>query len=88
MQGLQSAGLLKNKYNGRIMKMNNISAEVTLEYAFEELGLKAVYMRVFEDNMPSGKNCENAGFKLQEGKYEEIVIDGVKRKVIFMEANK
>lgn len=64
------------------------AAKDTLAYAFGELGLKSVFMRVFEDNMSSRKSCEKAGFKLQEGKFEEIDINEAKRKVIFMEANK
>lgn len=64
------------------------AAIVTLAYAFEELGLKSVNMRVFEDNIPSRKSCVKAGFKLQEGKYEEVDINGAKRKVLFMEASK
>lgn len=61
------------------------AAKLTLTYAFEKLRLKSVFMRAMEDNMASRKSCNKAGFNLMEDKSEEVDIDGVKRKVIFME---
>ncbi|MCM1048752.1 MAG: GNAT family N-acetyltransferase [Clostridiales bacterium] len=61
---------------------------LTLDYAFEKLKLKSTFVRIFETNMPSRKSSEKAGFRLIEGKHEDVVIDGVSRRVIFMEADK
>lgn len=64
------------------------AAKLALAYAFGELKLKSVFLRLFEDNIGAGKSYERAGFELLDGKQEILTIDGVKRKVIFMEANK
>lgn len=63
------------------------AAGLALNHAFERLGLKSVFLRVFADNTGAIRSYEKAGFKLLEGKQEDIIIDGVKRKVIFMEVN-
>lgn len=64
------------------------AAKLALACAFERLGLKYVFLRVFADNIGAIKSYEKAGFKLLEGRQEEVIIDGVKRNVIFMEINK
>lgn len=64
------------------------AAGLALAYAFEKLRLKTIFLRVFADNIGAIKSYEKAGFKLLEGKQEDVVIDGVKREVIFMEVNK
>lgn len=61
------------------------AAGLALSYAFEKMGLKSVFLRAFADNIAAIKSYEKAGFKLIEGKQEDVVIDGVKREVIFME---
>lgn len=61
-----------------------LAAKLALSYAFEELGLKYVFLRVFEDNIGARRSYENAGFRIIEGKKEDIVIDGKIRKMIFM----
>lgn len=64
------------------------AAKLALEYAFEELKLNSVFLRVFADNTGARKSYERAGFILLEGKHEILAIDGAKREVIFMEAKK
>lgn len=61
------------------------AAKEALSYAFETLQLKRVFLRVLEDNIGARKSYENAGFRLMEGKQEKVVLEGVTRKVIFME---
>lgn len=64
------------------------AAKFALSYAFEELGLNYIFLRVFEDNIGAIKSYEKAGFKLIEGKIEDIIIDGCVRKMIFMDCRK
>lgn len=64
------------------------TAKLALAYAFDVMKLKSVFLRLFEDNIAARKSYESAGFKLLEGRQETVTIDGVKRKVIFMEADK
>lgn len=64
------------------------AAKLALAYAFEELKLKSVFLRVFADNIGARKSYERAGFVLLDGKEEILNIDGVKREVIFMGVNK
>lgn len=61
------------------------AAKEALRYAFESLRLQRVFLRVFADNVGARKSYENAGFRLIEGKQEEVTIEGVSRKVVFME---
>lgn len=61
-----------------------LAAKLALSYAFEELGLNYVFLRVFEDNIGARRSYEKAGFHIIEGKQEEVVIDGIKRKLVFM----
>lgn len=64
------------------------TAKIALTYAFEELELNSVFLRVFADNIGARKSYERAGFSLLDGKQEILIIDGIKREVIFMEAKK
>ncbi len=61
------------------------AAKMALAYAFETLRLQRVFLRVFADNVGARKSYEKAGFRLIEEKQEEVTIDGISRKVIFME---
>ena len=59
------------------------AAELALSYAFEKLGLKEVFLRVFADNIGARKSYEKAGFRLIEGKKEMVVIDRTERELVF-----
>lgn len=59
------------------------AAREMISYAFSELPLEALYLRVFADNAGARKSYEKAGFRLLPGRQDEIdTKDGV-RKVIF-----
>ena len=64
------------------------AAKLALSYAFEELGLDHIFLRVFEDNIGAIKSYEKAGFHLIKGRYEDIIIDGNARKMIFMDCSR
>ncbi|MBD5521031.1 MAG: GNAT family N-acetyltransferase [Lachnospiraceae bacterium] len=62
-----------------------IAAKLALSYAFEELKLNYIFLRVFEDNMAARRSYEKAGFRMIEGKREEPIINGVVRSMVFMD---
>lgn len=64
------------------------AAKLTLAYAFGELKLKYIFLRAFEDNTAARMSYKKAGFEVIEGKHEDIVTDGVMRRMIFMEVKK
>ncbi|MBQ5398402.1 MAG: UDP-4-amino-4,6-dideoxy-N-acetyl-beta-L-altrosamine N-acetyltransferase [Ruminococcus sp.] len=60
------------------------AAKLALDYAFEELKMNRVYLRVFADNERAIKSYENAGFKF-EGKFrQDVIIDGKAYDMVFM----
>ena len=61
------------------------AAKLILTYAYEELNLKSVFLRVFADNMRARRSYEKAGFRQLMGKQENVVIDGVEKEVVFYE---
>lgn len=65
-----------------------LAAQLALEYAFKELKLKSVFLRAFEDNISAIRSYDKAGFKLLKDRQDMVMINGIERKVIFMEANK
>ena len=64
-----------------------LAAKLALSYAFEELKLNYIFLRVFEDNTAARRSYEKAGFRLIEGKRDEPVINGVVRSMVFMNAS-
>lgn len=62
-----------------------LAAKLALSYAFEELKLNYIFLRVFEDNTAARRSYEKAGFRLIDGKKEDIVISGVVRRMTFMD---
>lgn len=59
------------------------AARLALSYAFEELQLQSVFLRVFADNTGARKSYEKAGFRLLKDKQEEIRIGQTTRTVLF-----
>lgn len=62
-----------------------LAARLAISYAFEEMHLNYIFLRVFEDNIGARRSYEKAGFHIIEGKREELIIDGAAREMIFME---
>lgn len=65
-----------------------MAAKLALEYAFDKLKLKSVFLRAFEDNISAIKSYNKVGFKLLQDRQDIVTINGSERKVIFMEADK
>lgn len=61
------------------------SAELTVKYAFEELKLHKVFLRVFSDNIPAIKSYEKVGFKYEGTAKDDIILpNGEYQDIIFM----
>ena len=60
------------------------AAKLALAYAFEELGLNRVYLRVFADNLGAIKSYEKAGFRYEGTFRQDVMIDGVGEDIVFM----
>lgn len=62
----------------------NEVAELAIKYAFDNMGLDKISLRVFKDNIAAIKSYEKAGFKFTDR--EEIVNkNGQEKKLLFME---
>ncbi len=61
------------------------SVELTVKYAFEELKLHKVFLRVFSGNIPAIKSYEKAGFQYEGTAKDDILLpNGEYQDVIFM----
>lgn len=63
------------------------SAELITEYAFEEMKLDRLFLRVHANNERAVRSYEKAGF-VKNGKSEIVVIDGAETEIIFMSLEK
>ena len=52
------------------------AAKLAVQYAFEELKLHKLYLRVISDNKRAIQSYQNAGFKLECVMKDEIYVDG------------
>ena len=59
-------------------------AKLALEYAFDTLKLKSIFLRVFADNESAIKSYEYAGFKKEKYVKNAVKIDGHYRDLVFM----
>ena len=62
------------------------AAKLALEYAFHELKLEYIFLRVFADNISAIKSYERAGFR--EYERGEVEINGEMRPLVFMEVTR
>lgn len=60
------------------------AAQLVLDYAFEELNLNRVFLRVFAKNIRAIKSYEKAGFKYEGTFRNDVIIDGVPYDMVFM----
>lgn len=64
--------------------IGSAAAKLALDFAFEELKLNRVFLRVFADNTRAIKSYENAGF-VCEGRFrDDVIIDGKAYDMVFM----
>lgn len=60
------------------------TAVLALQYAFEAMKLKEVFLRVFADNLGAVKSYENAGFTIDRVEKNAISKNGKTHDLIFM----
>lgn len=60
------------------------AAKLALAYAFEELQMNRVYLRVFADNTRAIKSYEKAGFRYEGTFRQDVMIDGAGEDIVFM----
>lgn len=80
-------GIFIGEESARGKGVGTKSAKLILKYAFEELGLKKIFLRVFKDNPGAVRSYEKAGFKIID-RVDTLTIDGETLEVIFMELEK
>ena len=80
-------GIFIGEESARGKGVGTKSARLILEYAFCEIKLEKIFLRVYKDNAGAVKSYEKAGF-VSNGKIENIEVNGKKRDVIFMELEK
>ena len=64
--------------------IGSAAARLALEYAFEELKMNRVFLRVFADNKQAVRSYEKAGFKYEGTFRDDVIIDGVPYDMVFM----
>lgn len=60
------------------------AAKLIIDYAFQELKLNRVFLRVFAQNPRAIKSYEKAGFKHEGTFRDDVIIDGVAYDMVFM----
>lgn len=60
------------------------AAELIVDYAFSELDMHKIYLRVLSDNIRAYKSYESAGFVKEGIFHDDVCIDGKFHDVIFM----
>ena len=60
------------------------AAKLMARYAFEELKLHKLFLRVFADNPQAIRSYEKAGFRQEAYCRDDVCIDGVYRDMVFM----
>ena len=80
-------GIFIGEESARGKGVGTKSAKLILKYAFEELNLEKIFLRVFKDNPGAVRSYEKAGFKKID-REDTLNIDGETLEVIFMELEK
>lgn len=60
------------------------AARLMIRYAFGELGLHRLFLRVFADNMRAIRSYEKAGFAREAYLREDVFLDGAYRDIVLM----
>jgi UDP-4-amino-4,6-dideoxy-N-acetyl-beta-L-altrosamine N-acetyltransferase len=60
------------------------AAQLMIQYAFEELKLHRLFLRVFADNEPAIASYEKAGFRREAYLRDDVCMDGIYRDIVLM----
>ena len=64
--------------------LGTAAAKAILDYAFSQLGMNRVFLRVFAKNAAAINSYKRAGFK-EEGVFrQDVIIDGIPYDMVFM----
>ena len=77
-------GIFIGEDSARGRGIGTAAAKLMIKYAFEELGLHKLFLRVFADNTRALGSYEKAGFKREAYLKDEVCIDGVYRDMVLM----
>ena len=80
-------GIFIGEESARGQGVGTKSAALILQYAFEELKLEKIFLRVYKDNLGAVKSYTKVGFK-DNGNVEKVDVNGESREVIFIELEK
>lgn len=64
--------------------IGSAAARLILDYAFDELKLNRVFLRVFANNKRAIRSYEKAGFKYEGTFRDDVIIDGVAYDIVYM----
>ncbi len=77
-------GIFIGEDHARGKGYGTMAAKLMVRYAFEEMGLHRLFLRLFADNMQAKKSYENAGFVQEALLRDDVCIDGVYKDMILM----
>lgn len=77
-------GIFIGEADARGCGYGNMAAKLMVNFARNVLKLETIFLRAFADNAPAIKSYENAGFVIN-GQSEDVTINDITRKVVFME---
>lgn len=77
-------GIFIGEPSARGRGVGTAAAKLMIRYAFEELGLHRLFLRVFADNEQAIGSYEKAGFVKEAYLKDDVCIDGVYRDIILM----
>lgn len=64
--------------------IGSAAAKLAIDYAFKELDMNRVFLRVFADNKQAIRSYEKAGFKYEGTFRDDVIIDGTPYDIVFM----
>lgn len=77
-------GIFIGEEEARGRGIGTVTAKLMIRYAFEELGLHKLFLRVFADNTRALNSYERAGFEREAYLKDDVCIDGNYRDIVLM----
>ena len=77
-------GIFIGEESARGCGVGTAAARLMIQYAFKELKLHRLFLRVFADNLQAVKSYEKAGFVKEAYLQDDVCIDGKYRDIILM----
>lgn len=77
-------GIFIGESSARGCGVGTAAAKLMIRYAFEELKLHRLFLRVFADNARAIGSYEKAGFQKEAYLKDDVCIDGIYRDIVLM----